>query len=416
MRLAAIFLGAVALTAGAQAPLNLNDLIAEAIDRNPEILAAQKRLEGARQRPAQARTLPDPMVSFGYNSNGNPLPGAGIGHDPTSNIGWTASQELPYPGKLRLRSDVAAKEALAEEQQYRAVQLSVLSRLKQAFHRLHHTYEIEDILNRSQQLLRSLLRITEARYSIGKAAQADVFRAQTQITLIEGRIAQLSRERRARESEINALVARPLNRPLGEPATMNTLALTHTLDEVLAHARDASPTLLRDERMIARADAALNLARKDYYPDVTLNGGYFLQGSMPSMYMFRADVKVPLRTGRIRAEVAEQSYAVTAARRSYEADGQSLRFRIKDEYLTAETALKLTALYKQTVLPQAKLTVESALASFETGGSDFLSVLTSQMAAIEYEMTYHEQMQDFHLALARLEELTGMSLEEGMHP
>ena len=115
MRFAAYLL-AFASAAGAFAqdvarPLTIHELAADALRANPEILAAQKRYEAARQRPAQERALPEPMVSLGWNASGNPLPGAGLGVDPTSNIGGMASQEIPYPGKLRLRAAVAAREA-----------------------------------------------------------------------------------------------------------------------------------------------------------------------------------------------------------------------------------------------------------------------------------------------------------------
>src|SRR5690349_10151864 len=94
--------------------LKLKDLLSEALERNPEILAAQKRVEAARQRPSQAGSLPDPTFSPGWSSSGNPLPGAGLGKEPMSNIGFSISQEVPYPGKRRLRSNIARKEAEVE--------------------------------------------------------------------------------------------------------------------------------------------------------------------------------------------------------------------------------------------------------------------------------------------------------------
>src|SRR5581483_3525616 len=92
-------------------PIKLNDLIREALARSPEVLAAQKKYQAARQRPSQESSLPDPMLSVGYASNGGPLPGQGLGTQPTSNIGLMVSQEIPYPGKRKLRGDIAAKEA-----------------------------------------------------------------------------------------------------------------------------------------------------------------------------------------------------------------------------------------------------------------------------------------------------------------
>lgn len=414
MRSAAIW-PALALAAGAFAQpasprLKPDDLVAEALKHNPEILAAQKKYEAARQRPAQERALPDPMFSVGWNSSGNPLPGAGLGKEPVANVGAMASQELPYPGKLRLKANVAAREADAEAQAFRATQLAVIARAKLAYYRLQHAYAMTAVLERNCEALRNLLRATEARYSVGKAAQADVFRAQTQITLVETRLLQFDRDRRARESEINSLLNRPQRTYVAQPEDPHEGTLNFTLDQLLERARIAAPLLARDQKIIERAETALNLARKDYYPDFVVNGGYYNMGGMPSMYMFRADVKVPLHLGRIRAAVAERSQQVAESRHAYEAGARSLEYRLREDYLVAETAKKMMALYSRTVLPQAQLTVDSSLASYSTGASDFMSVLANQVAAFEYEMSYHEQMEEFHLALVRLEEISGVEL------
>ena len=96
-RRAAVFLAfAGSAVAQAEGKLDLSQLVREALERNPEILAAQKKYEAARQRPAQEGALPDPMFSAGWNSSGNPLPGAGLGTEPVANIGAMLSQPLPY--------------------------------------------------------------------------------------------------------------------------------------------------------------------------------------------------------------------------------------------------------------------------------------------------------------------------------
>jgi outer membrane protein TolC len=401
---------ATAAAGAAEPPLQLSQLVDEALHRNPEILAAQARLDAARQRPAQQAALPDPTFSLGWNSNGNPLPGAGLGTQPTANIGVMASQEFPWPGKLRLRADMAKRDADAEAEEYRAVELSVISRLKQAYHRLHHTWVMQGILENNRELLRNLLSVTEARYSVGKAPQQDVFKAQVQISVMETRLIEIERDRRALEAEINALLDRPPDTPLGRPPDDPVEPLHETLEELQAKAADNAPLLRREKSMIGRAETALELAHKDFYPDYTLNAGYYNMGGMPAMYVFRADMKVPLLRHRQRAEEAEQAAAVLDARHSYRAGVKSLAYRIEDEYLAAKAAEKLLEIYDKTILPQARFAIDSSLASYENGTTDFLNVLNNYMAVFEAQMTYHEQMQEFHVAVAKLEELTGVEL------
>lgn len=389
----------------------LEALLHEALQNSPEVAAAQKRYEASRQLPSQASSLPDPVFSPGYSSSGRPWPGAGLGAEPTSQVGFMVSQELPFPGKRKLAGSMAVKEAEAEWQRYQQVQLSVVSRLKQAYFRRAYAFQAADVISRNLELLEKFLRITEARYSVGKAAQQDVLRAQTQISILETKRVQMEREKDARRAEINSLVNRPPGSPLPRPADLRPMAMPASLDELFAAAGGNSPMLLREEKMIQQAELGVNMARKEYYPDVTLNGGYYNMGGMPDMFMFRADVKIPLFFFRKqRAAVAEKAAALAQSRRALEAANQSLHFRIQDDYLMAQTSEKLVQLYGQSVIPQASLTLESSLSSYETGAADFLTVFMNYATVLEYEMDYYEALQDFYLALARLEEMTARPL------
>ncbi len=411
-RVLSVLLALVPMGALAQEqPLELKDLIAEALKNNREILAAQKRYEAERQRPRQAGSLPDPTLSVGYTSNGNPLPVAGLGTNPTSNIGFSVTQELPYPGKRKLRENVARKDAEAGFEDYQLVELNVISRLKQAFFRLQHSYAAHEVLNRNHEILTQLLRVTEARYSVGKAAQQDIFKTQVQLSILETKVLQLEQEHRAAEAEILSLTNRPPESPMARPAEPHIAELTIPLEELYTRAIDDAPMLRRDQKMIERSEVAVNLARKDFYPDYAISGGYFNQYPMPPMYSFRLDVKLPAYLShRQRPALNEQIDTLTEARHNFEATAQSLHFRIKEDYTAAKTSFELMGLYTGTVIPQAKLALESSLAAYETGAVDFLSVLTNYMAIVDFEMNYHEEMHNFHLAVTRLEERTGLAL------
>ena len=400
-------LAASVLPAAAQP---LSSLVDEALRANREILAAQKRYEAARQRPSQASSLPDPTFSLGYASNGWPYPGAGLGRDVTSNIGLTVSQEMPFPGKQKLRGEVSQKEAEAEYAAYLAVRRSVVSRLKQAYHELHHATASIATVQRDQEVLRNMLDVSEARYTVGRAAQQDILKAQTQFSIFEARLVEYQQERAAKIIEINAL----LNRPAGEieaSEEMSAPDLTVSLEEMLARARSQSPILAQEQKTIERNELSTNLARKDYYPDYTLSGGYYNQGGLPPMWQFRVDFKLPAYYWRKqRPAVAEQAFATTEARHQYEAADVSLQARIRSDYTAAQAARRLMNLYEKSVIPGAELAFESSLASYQTGTVDFVSVLSNFMTMVDYELLDHEQVMQFNVTIARLEEATGMDV------
>jgi outer membrane protein TolC len=132
---------------------------------------------------------------------------------------------------------------------------------------------------------------------------------------------------------------------------------------------------------------------------------------MADMWQFRVDFKLPAYFWRKqRAAVTERAQSLSQSRRTYESTNQALHFRIKDDYLMATTSNRLMKLYGQTVIPQASLALESSLATYETGTVDFLSVLTNYVTVVEYEMNYYEELQNYYVALSRLEEMTGLPL------
>jgi outer membrane protein, heavy metal efflux system len=398
--------------ADAQTParLSLGDAIAEALAKNPDIAAVERQYDAARQRPVQERSLPDPMVSAGYNANGNPLPGAGLGTEPTANIGFMVSQQLPYPGKLDLRASMASREADATQQQIEAARLSVTARVKQAYYRLSYTYAIDDVLTRNRDLLSTLLKVSENRYTVGEAAQQDVIKAQTQISILELQQQRIRQERATREGELNALLARPASTPIGHPDDLALTDFDVSLDTLVAATTDHAPTLRRDQIMIDRSQLAVDAARKEYRPDFTVSGGYFYMGAMPPMYEVRFDVTVPLQRARRAAAVAEQQSTVEQARRTYDSTRLNLQGRLQEDFQTASTSVRLAHMYRDTVLPQARLALESSMASYQTGRVDFLSVVTNFGTVLEYEMSYFNELAAYHTAVSRIEEMSGTPL------
>lgn len=386
-------------------------LIEEALERNPEILAARKKLEAARQRPAQASALPEPMFSLGYTSVGGPLPGQGLGREPTARAGFMASQTLPAPGKRGLRRQMALEEAGAAGQEYQAVQVSVVARLKAAWYELDHAHAMLDVLARNRALLDRLFELASARYQAGQGTQKELIEAQARLTLLEAKQASLEQQRRRSEAEINALLARPLETEVPRPQSLQPREALVSLEHLYERARLWSPIIAAQRYAIRRTEVALQLARKEAVPDITFAAGYSNMGGMPPMFEARVDLPLPFFTrSRQRAAVAEQAHSAEAARRSYQAAGNELLFRIKDEWLAGSASWRLLRIYSTTLVPQTALAMEAALAGYESGRGSFSEVLEQARALLDAEDNYHTALRDYHLALVRLEELTGADL------
>jgi cobalt-zinc-cadmium efflux system outer membrane protein len=386
--------------------VKLDALISELLNKNPELQALRKRYEAALTRPAQESALPDPRITAGWVSNGNPIPGAGLGVEPTSNIGFQIAQELPYPGKRTIRGSIARKEADSEAQMYRAKELNLTGQLKTAFYELRFLFETEDILRRNRTLLQQLLKVAEARYAVGKAMQQDLFKSQVEISILENKLVLIGQKKSTLAAEINVLLNRLPNETLGEPEQTGTLPELGSLPSLQSQAEMASPLLRAQQSVIDGKQLGVQLARKDYYPDFDLMGGYYSMGQMKDMWEFKVQVNVPIYFWRKqRYALEESSLRLVEAQKTYRATDQTLSFRIRDRYLAAEASRKLVDLYWKRILPQAQFALESSLASYETGGVDFLTVLSNISSILENEINYSEQRAEYLKALAGLEEL-----------
>jgi outer membrane protein TolC len=181
---------------------------------------------------------------------------------------------------LRVLAATAAKLADAELFGYEQTRLGVVSRLKQAYHRLHYAHRALEILARNRDSPGEYPRVAEARYSVGRAAQRDIFKVQTARSILETRVLKTEQGGRGREAEIDMLLGRDPRARLAAPPE----ALTVTLDELFRRASLASPALKREQKMVERTELAVRLARKDYYSDYTLSAGYFNMGRMPACF------------------------------------------------------------------------------------------------------------------------------------
>src|SRR5215470_6351957 len=119
----------------------LSRLIEEAKSANPQVLAAIHAYKAAANVPKRAAALPDTQLMVQHLSVGSPRPFAGYTNSDFAYIGIGASQEFPYPGKRKLRAEVALREADALQARSESSTRQVIESLKTAYFRLAYVQE-----------------------------------------------------------------------------------------------------------------------------------------------------------------------------------------------------------------------------------------------------------------------------------
>src|SRR5215831_6396678 len=263
-------------------PVRLADLLVEAERNNPQIQAARHESEGAKQVPTQVATLPDPQVVLQHVSVGSPRPFAGYTNSDFAYIGLGFSQDIPYPGKLWLRGEIAKKEADVSQQRYESVRRAVLMEIKGAYFQLAYLAKRRAILDGNGQLLRQVEQAAEAHYRSGMGNQQEIIQAQLQQT-------KLLRETTDNELEagkIQAALKRLLNRPQAssdiEPAELQETSASYSYDQLLSVAQSNNSEIGAAQKMVEKQGIKVEAAKKDFYPDFNLQ--YMWQRTDPMQF------------------------------------------------------------------------------------------------------------------------------------
>lgn len=390
----------------------LKYLVEQALDRNPEIKAMERSFDAMRERIPQAKALPEPMLEYGYAGNINPIPPFEIQKgDPSSARMLTFKQELPYPGKLSLKSKMAAMDSEAEWWNYEQTRLNVVAEVKDAYFEMVYLTKAIEIVTKNRDLLEKFAKIAEARYSVGKGIQQDVLKAQVEISKLIDQLTVLEQRKQTAEARLNSLIYRDPEFPVGKPDEIKPQPFSYTLSELKELSLTNYPTLKAQKRKIDRQQYGVELAQKDFYPDFTVGVAYQNRPGLPEMYGLNVAVKIPLYFWqKQRPALAEAASSKAAEQKRLENITTLLFFKIKDRYLAATTAQKLMSLYGTTIIPQSSLSLESAIASYEVGRVDFLTLLDNIVTLLNYELSYYEQLSNVEKAVAAIEPLVGVGL------
>jgi len=391
-------------------PLSLASVVAYARQHNPEIRAALARAGVAAARPAQAGALPDPMIDLAYHDEG--FDRLQLGGTEFAFVKVGASQEVPFPGKLGLKREIATRDAEQVGAEARHVEADVIARLKIAYAEYAHLQEQLDLLHRNRDLLQQLAGGAEARYAVGEGIQQDVLKAHVELSLLVDRETTLEQRRQSETAELNALLDRAPWEPLGAAEHPVVRSLTRSLQALTDAAHQHAPDLKMVDWRVAGSESSLTLAHREYLPDFVVRADYMYKSALLPEWEVGVGIKVPLYYAtKQRAAVTEAAAGLAAAEAERDIMRRSVDYRIKDLYLRAQAAERLIQLYQTTVVPQAHLALESAVSAYGVGKVDFLTLLNSFTVMLEYEMRYHEELANFQKATAELEAVTGESLE-----
>jgi len=417
---------ATALEPSADAPeLNgpqpVDVFIRRALAENRTVQAAYHNVQALAQRIPQATTLDDPVASNAVF----PIPSVApqyflMGYNPYN---LTLAQQFPWFGTLRLRGEVAQRDVQIALAELAAAQLDTVAAVKRAYYNLHASLRTEEILTENRKILDDFRAIVLQRLKTG-GTQEDLRRSEILISELDREVANNQQGiAAARAALARQIHVRP-DAGLEPLPDLSLAAVPEEIDRLNRLAVAVRPELKGRLAAIARDEKAVELARKRFYPNVTLGLTYMdmektnaiaprTANGSPNVGLF-VGFNLPVHQQKYRAGVCEAQERAIADAKLYEAQRDETLSDIQDLMVQAKVQQNVLTLLRDSILPRTRESMELARSDYAKSNVDYATLLSALREVLQVQLQIAQVEAELGKALAGLERAVGCEIND--HP
>jgi cobalt-zinc-cadmium efflux system outer membrane protein len=396
-----------------QAVLSLQSATELAVQDNPDLAQIQARAQAMAAIPSQEGALPDPQLSF--NAMNLPVDTFSLEKEDMAQLGFGISQAIPFPGKLALREQAAAFEAEAASQNVTELRWRLLSEVKKTWWLIFYLDHALQIVDNNYTLLKQFVEIARTKYEVGEGLQQDVLLAQLELSKLLDQRLMLNASRNNAAASLNALLDKPANEIVRLPDKVELHLPTLKRENLLYQQAETSRAILEGNRQgINAAQSRLDLAKKGYLPDFTVDASYGARANTPSgiqrsdMLSLNLGINVPIFAAQKQAKAIDQRTSELMQQRyALKDEWNKVRSQITQGYNDYRRSKDQVVLFETGIVPQARQTVASMLAGYQVNKVDFLNLVRSQITLFEYETQYWKAFTEAQQALAQTAQAVG---------
>lgn len=395
--------------------LILDDLIKTALENNPQLKSFQSAIKADSAKIPQSGSLPDPVLSLSLMNL--PTNSFVFDQEPMSGKQISLKQLFPFPGKLSLKEDISSQGVAISIANYQEFRNQIIRDLKISYYDLFFIDKSIKITEKNQQLLREFTDIAESRYKVGKGLQQDVLKAQVELSKMIDKLIQLQQKRVVKQAQINTILNQPVDVPLGKTSELEFSKSLGNLDSLQRLATVYRPLLKGWESMRKQSLLSVDLAKKDYWPDIGVFLAYtqreVLQNGSPGYDFLSGGISLnlPIYSGSKQSKKVEETVNhKNMIEERYEQILNQIDFELENKLSGEQKNAKLVELFKTGIIPQASQSLKSAMTGYQTDKVDFLTLINNLITLFNYELEYYRVLSDYNKDLASLKYLTGTDI------
>ncbi len=386
---------------GQPTALTLEDAIRLALQHNPELRAAEARVEAAAGRARQARQWANPELELSAEdwpvSNGRGF------SDAKQTIGL--AQTLPFPGKKALEGE-AGRAGVKLSEHERALRRTALVReVKTGFVRVLAAERLVAVATQLVNVAAASATAARKRVEAGATAFHEQLRAEVQHEQARSELTGYERELAGARQSFATVLGRPELQAVTLQGALAEAPDAQLLTEAGAARLAHHPSVSAAQAQLERANFEERRARLEPYPDVKVGvSGGRIGETDQSIVQVGVSLPLPL-LDRGRGKQQEARALVSAA----EAELRAAQQQVQREWAAAgqryHAAAAQVANYRERILPKAAEALRLIQAGFDHGKFTFLDLVDTQRTTAEAQLAYQHKLLELNTTQAELEAL-----------
>lgn len=391
----------------ASEPIDLNDAIDQVLERNPDLLQAERKLKAANARVWSKISPENPHAFIEYE--GIPDRTRALSDYEEKKIGIAQSIEFPLIYYYRGRGQVY--QAQQTEAEFLAVKNNVVFETKRVFYKLLFLAEKKKLFEELSAITGQLYEKSEIRVRTGDASPYETLKVKVELAETENKLLQVLSEIKNTELEFGNLIGENTHRDFMISGSLQFEPYPFTLDSIEVLTQQSHPKLKSSEAMLSTAKMDRNLSWLKLIPTVEIKIFQQRIGAENSQRAWGGEVglSIPLWAGfKSQGEIRAAQYQVHAAKMNRQSTQNDVHQEIHDAWSKMIVAQKQVRNYSDNILAEVEELVRIATRSYEEGEMGYLDVMEALRTLNRTRIGYVETLYQYLVATADLERIVGI--------
>ena len=389
--------------------LSLNEALALFIKQNLNVLIAKYGIQYSKGQEITAALFPNPVATIGTLSSFT----QGRTASNSASLFGQVQQLFELAGKRGYRIESAAYGSQSSEAAFQDAVRQLGFTVKDTYYRIQLAQRRLTLAEENRDRFARILDINTIRFKKGHIAEVDLIRIRLQMVDFQSQVIQSLQEAETARGELRQLLRLSPRTMLELTTELDFRRLDPDINHLRTVALDLRPDIKARRFAFSQRESEFKLANAYRIPDVTIGGGYAVQGSQgpdnPQQWALNLGVPLPL-FNRNQGGIRQAEVAVQTAEADLNKTLNLVENEVEVAYRNLMQSRRLVEAYVGGVLDDARATFTIVERAYERGGATILDLLDAARTSRTIQQNYIEALFNYQRNILQLESAVGQEI------